>query len=91
MVNDEFRELNKETSETLVERERKKKEKRSTRKKRVRGRDSAREQKGTVPCDGVLAEERRRRLYCAGPIPTNTTPPPRPLPILILGFWKITT
>jgi len=55
MVTDEFRELNKETSNTLVEREREKKEKRSARKKRERGRDrgrereSAREQKGTVP------------------------------------------
>jgi hypothetical protein len=89
MVTDEFRELNKETSKTLVERERKKKENSSARKERERARqrarerENARELKGIVPCDGVLAEERRRPLYCAGSIP--------PPPTLMLGFWKITT
>jgi hypothetical protein len=59
MVTDEFRELNKETSKTLVsresrhwsresrERERKKKEKRSARKKRDRGPDRGRESERT--------------------------------------------
>ncbi len=49
-------------------------EERQRARQRARERESAREQKGTVPCDCVLAEERRRRLYCAGPIP----PPPPP-------------
>ncbi len=52
MVTDEFRELNKETSKTLVERESresegKKKEKRSARKKRDRGPDRGRESERT--------------------------------------------
>jgi hypothetical protein len=48
MVTDEFRELNKETSKTLVERERqKKKEKRSASKKRNRGPDKGRESERT--------------------------------------------
>jgi hypothetical protein len=50
MVTDEFRELNKETSKSLVERETregKKKEKRSARKKRDRGPDRGRESERT--------------------------------------------
>ncbi len=60
MVTDEFRELNKETTKTLVERERKKKEKSSTRKerKRERGRESERAQENR-------AQENRRARFLA--------------------------
>jgi hypothetical protein len=96
MVNDEFRELNKETSETLVERERKKKEKRSTRKKRDRGRDRGRESE--------RAQENRRAQFLAMAFwhrsdattafilrRAHPNPPGAPPPTLVLGFWKITT
>jgi hypothetical protein len=98
MVTDQFRELNKETSKTLVERERVEREREKRKRRDPRGRrekegqtegERAREQKGTVPCDGVLAEERRRALYCGGPIFLPSPPPPKPT--LMLGFWKITT
>jgi hypothetical protein len=60
---------NEQRNKTLVEREREKRKRRDPRGRRETEGERAREQKGTVPCDGVLAEERRRPLYCAGPIP----------------------
>jgi hypothetical protein len=94
MVTDEFRELNKETSKTLVERERKTKEKRSARKKkRERARQRARERE--------RAQENRRARFLAmafwlrsdDGVYTAQGPshPPQPPPTLMLGFWKITT
>jgi hypothetical protein len=93
MVTDEFRELNKETSKTLVEREREKRNRRDP-----RGR---REREGET--EGERAQENRRARFLAMAFwlrsddgvytaqgPSHPLPPP-PLPTLILGFWKITT
>ncbi len=81
-----------DTGRERVEREREKRKRRDPRGRReTEGQtegERAREQKGTVTCDGVLAEERRRALYCGGPI---FPPPAPPQPTLMLGFWKITT
>ncbi len=76
--------------DTGGEREREReKEKSSARKERERESETegerAREQKGTVPCDGVLAEERQRALYCAGPIP----PPPTYSDIRVLENYYL--
>jgi hypothetical protein len=94
MVTDEFRELNKETSKTLVEREsreREKKEREEIREEeeRQRARQRARERENRRARLLAMAFWRRSDdgLYTAeGP----SSPAP-PQPTLMLGFWKITT
>jgi hypothetical protein len=92
MVTDEFRELNKETSKTLVEREREKRKRRDP-----RGR---REREGETEGEGAQENIRARFLAMAFWLRSDdgvytaqgpSHPPPPPLPTLILGFWKITT
>ncbi len=65
-----------DTGRERVEREREKRKRRDPRGRRETEGERAGEQKGTVPCDGVLAEERRRPLYCGGPIFLPPSQPP---------------
>jgi hypothetical protein len=94
MVTDEFRELNKETRKTLVEREREKRKRRDPRgrRERERARQRARERE--------RAQENRRARFLAmafwlrrddGLYTAQGPSPPWAPPTLMLGFWKITT
>jgi hypothetical protein len=93
MVTDEFRELNKETSKTLVEREsreRGKKEREEIREEEERQRARERENRRARFLAMAFWRRSDDGLYTAeGP---SSSPPASPQqPTLMLGFWKITT